>query len=57
MAVVNLSADYLRYADRLAVGVVEAKKVGQTLTRVAGLQSGIPARCGRSRSCCRTPLP
>lgn len=44
-------ADYLLYADGQAVGVVEAKKVGQTLTGVeiqsekygAGLPAGIPA--------------
>jgi len=44
-------ADYLLYADGQAVGVVEAKRVGQTLTGVelqsekygAGLPAGIPA--------------
>jgi type I restriction enzyme R subunit len=44
-------ADYLLYADGQAVGVVEAKRVGETLTGVevqsekygAGLPAGIPA--------------
>ena len=44
-------ADYLLYADGQAVGVVEAKKVGTTLTEVelqsekygAGLPFGVPA--------------
>ena len=50
-------ADYLLFVDRLAVGTVEAKKVGQTLTGVeeqsakyrVGLPPGLPAA--------RDPLP
>jgi type I restriction enzyme R subunit len=51
------TADYLLYADRKALGVIEAKKEGDTLSGVevqtekygAGLPSGLPAW--------RTPLP
>jgi type I restriction enzyme R subunit len=46
-------ADYLLYADQQAVGVIEAKKQGTTLTGVeiqaekyaAGMPEGLPAPC------------